>query len=96
MFHIVLYVELVLRLKSDYVWYFYYALFVPNMPHLIIIYISISISHFHRGLIVHVVKMLVSYLRIITRLDPGGDWVKTLYTMLSIFLLLRVVLFKPR
>ena len=30
------------RLKSDYVWYFYYALFVPNMPHLIITYISIS------------------------------------------------------
>ena len=67
------------------------------MPHLIIPYITISISHFYRGLIVHVVKMLVSNLlaiSIITRSDPGGDWVKTFYTMLSILLLLRVVLIK--
>ena len=83
--------KLVLRLKGDYVWYFYYALFVPNMPHLIVSYISIS--HFYRGLIVHVVKMLVSYLRLLDNCtDPGGDWAKNFYTMLSVFLLLRFVL----
>ena len=72
MFHLVLYVELVLRLKSDYVWYFYYALFVPNMPHLIITYISIS--HFYRGLIVHVVKMLVSCLRLLDNYTSRSGW----------------------
>ena len=35
--------ELVLRLKSDYVWYFCYALFVPFMLHLIITYIPFLI-----------------------------------------------------
>ena len=67
------------------------------MPHLIISYITITISHFHRGLIVHVVKMVgfpYPAISIITRSDPGGDWVKILYAMLSISLLLRVVLIK--
>ena len=69
--------ELVLRLKSDYVCYFYYALFVPFKFHLIID----SISHFKRGLIVHVV-----YIYVISspawdskRLDQGG--VRSYYTM---------------
>ena len=63
--------ELVLRLKSDYVWYFYYALFVPFMFHLIIPTFHLSL---YRGLIVHVVYMsVISFPALDSkRLDPGG------------------------
>ena len=70
------------------------------MPHLIISYITITISHFHRGLIIYACCKNVGFpypaISIITRSDPGGDWVKTFYTMLSISLLhvLRVVVVK--
>ena len=45
----------------------------------------------------HVVKMVgfpYPAISIITHSDPGGDWVKIWYAMLSISLLLRVVLIK--
>ena len=69
--------ELVLRLKSDYVWYFYYALFVPFMFHLIIH----SISHFI-GVALCMLYIYLFYHRQIwipKRLDPGG--VRSYYTM---------------
>ena len=69
--------ELVLRLKSDYVWYFYYALFVPFMFHLIIH----TISHYI-GVLSCILYIYFSiHYRLLDnkRLDPGG--VRFYFTM---------------
>ena len=61
---------LVLRLKSDNVWYSYYALFVPFMSYFIIH----SISHFIGVSLCMLYIYLFFHLRLldIKRLDPGG------------------------
>ena len=73
--------EFILRLKSDYVWYFYYALFVPFMFHLIITYIPFLILYGVSLCMLYI--CLLNRLRLLDnkRLYLGGVRL-TFYTML--------------